>query len=150
MIARSWGWLRRRSPRKVLAVLLLVALIGTALGFSSVQLWAEYHLRAAERQLQADQLEQAQASIDRVRRVWPHSGRALLVAARVARRLDQYEKAEELLEACRGVLGNVEPVRLEELMLSLQRGEATAQAEALAWGMIDADHAERHNLLEAM
>jgi predicted Zn-dependent protease len=150
MTARFWRWLRRQPPRKLLAVLLLLGLIGTALGFSLVQLWAEHQLAAAERHLRAHQLEQAQASIDRVRRVWPHSGRALLLAARIARHGDRYEEADELLGACRKVLGNAEALQTEELLLSLQRGEATAQTEALVWRLIDGGHAERLELLEAM
>src|SRR5262249_38986205 len=54
--------------------------------------------------------------------VWPNDPDALVLAARAARRLEEFERAERLLDKARGMKRNYDPLT-ERLMLRAARGE---------------------------
>src|SRR5262249_2203446 len=69
----------------------------------------------------------AHALLARYLSLWPGDKRAHLLAARVARRLKQYDEAEEHLRRCRQE-GGSEAVALEHALLEVQRGREDSLA----------------------
>lgn len=144
------SWLIKGRRWKTAAVVCLSLLILGLCTYCGLVLYAEHHLQAAQTHLNDDRFDQAEASLRKALRFWPNSGRARLLAAQLARRTDRYEDAEEELRRCRNVLGNVEAVQLEEMLLSIQRGDVPRTTEDVAWGMIERRHERRFELLEAL
>jgi tetratricopeptide (TPR) repeat protein len=83
--------LRRRG-----LLVVLVLLLGIAIG-AGPRLLAWYHLRRGQAELQQYHAEEAQRHLDACLKLWPRNVTAHLLAARAARRLDDYEQAEEHL-----------------------------------------------------
>ncbi len=139
----SWP---RRHPR-LLALLLLLAVPGA--GAAGVSLWARYHLDAARRALDRDDLDEAQNHLDLCLKV-PFRGAAVhLLAAQTAHRRDDYAEAERHLAACEQMSGMTKEAARERLLLTAQQGELEG-VEELLQGHTSADDPEAVRTLEAL
>jgi predicted Zn-dependent protease len=148
---RLFFWLVKlaRRPR---FLLVFAILLGSA-ALAAPWLWAGYHLRQARLEMQRYHSAEARHHLAAYLQLWPHDVAAHLLAARAARRLEDYEDAEQqLLQAQRdqwkasedlilewalqrAALGNLE--QTESYLLSLVKedsNQALLACEALAEG----------------
>jgi predicted Zn-dependent protease len=87
-----------RRPRSLVTLALL---LGCA-ALVAPWLWAGYHLRQARSDLERYHCEEARRHLSAYLQLWPHDVTAHLLAARAARRLEDYREAEQhLLQAQR-------------------------------------------------
>jgi hypothetical protein len=135
-----------RHPRLALLALVL-ALAGAAI--ASALLWAQYHLRAAERAAERYAFDEAQHHLDLYLRVHPRDAAAHLLAARTARRRDAYDEAEDHLAACLRYEGMTEAAALEGRLLTAQQGDL-ADMEGSLQARTGADRPEAALVLEAL
>jgi predicted Zn-dependent protease len=137
---------RQRRVRLFLAAAVLV-LGGVAARLS----WAEYHFRAAERDLERRAFPSAHEHLAKYLHVWPRSRTGHLLAARAARRAGDLAEAERHLAACAGVRGaDLAALALEEHLLDAQRGVLTPDAEAFLWERVRQGHPQGADVLHAM
>jgi tetratricopeptide (TPR) repeat protein len=139
--------LPRIRSKRTWVLLLLFGLLATIAGRF---LWAEYHLRAARRDLERRAYPEAQAHLARYLRVWPRSPTAQLLAARCARGLGDLDEAERLLAACRQRGADLEAVALERSLLHAQRGTLAREGEELLWLRVEQQHPETPRILESL
>src|SRR5258707_1042465 len=98
LLGRCARWGRRLLDRRSLAVLVLLGLLGLSGWLLGPACLAEYHLRAARRAADRYHNLQAQDHLQRCLDIRPRNPRALLLAARVARRVGSFAIAEGWLE----------------------------------------------------
>src|SRR5262249_45744086 len=112
-------WLSKLYRRRRL-VLGLLLLVGIAVP-TTPRLWAWYHLRQAQVELQRYHPDKAHRHLDACLRLWPRDVTAHLLAARAARQLENFDEAEEhLRQAQRG-----QPEPSEEVVLEWVLHRAT-------------------------
>src|SRR5262249_45019862 len=133
----SWlGWLARQPLHLLVCVLLLVLFVfGAWLG--GLQLWAWYHSRAGRAQLERYHSPAAIEHLVKCLEIWPHDPDALVLAARAARRLEDFDLAESFLDKARGMRRNYDPV-METLLLRAARGEL-AEVEKICQQRVEQD-----------
>jgi tetratricopeptide (TPR) repeat protein len=119
---RGKGMLRRHPRLALLALALGVLGAGTA----GALLWAQYHLRAAERALARYAFDEAHHHLDLCLTVRPRSASVHLLAAQAARRRDAYAEAGRHLAASERLGGVTQATTLERMLLTAQRGELRA------------------------
>jgi tetratricopeptide (TPR) repeat protein len=86
------------------------------------QLWALYHLRAAEQALARYDFDVALGEFERCLEVWSHRFSTQFQAARAARRAGRYDLAEKYLSECEKT-GVTAETALERAMLRAQQGD---------------------------
>src|SRR6516165_3359191 len=128
-----------RSPKRLLAVLGLLALIGTGGVVAGRYLWAEYHFRAAKEALAGYRLRQARAHLVRCLEVWPDSGMTHLLLGRVDRLLGEFASAEEHLTAAQRHLNHTDELDREYIFLQAQTGQMDAWVPYLR-RLVEEDH----------
>src|SRR5262249_37737011 len=111
-----------RRPLLLVACAALLALFGFGAWMGTRQIWAWHEFRAGRTALERYSPLEASEHFEACLQVWPNDPDALVLAARAARRLDAFEKAEELLNRAHGMKRNYDPI-LERLMLRAARGE---------------------------
>jgi tetratricopeptide (TPR) repeat protein len=110
-----------RSSRLLLLLLILAAL--AAGGYATWRWrWTAQLLSQGEEALAGREYTKAHEQLARYLSLRPSDTRAHLLAARVARRLKQYDEAEEHLRRCRQDGGVREAVAVEHALLEVQRG----------------------------
>ena len=129
----------RRRPGRVALLLCLLGLIGLGGGLIARYVRAELSCRAAQAALLRRDLAEARAQLETCLRVWPQSPRVRLLAAQEARRSGRLDEAEEHLAVCRRLHLSSEALNLEEVLLSVQRGNLLPFEQGLL------DYAERHD-----
>ncbi len=135
-------------PRRALAVLALLALIALAawpLGQAGL---AAYHLRAGRRAVALYHNPQAQDHLQACLRLRPREPEALLLAARVARRVGSFELAGQCLDRCQDV-GDAEALVLERVLLRAARGEVD-EVSAYCRARVETDHPAAPLVREAL
>lgn len=140
---RSQRWLRR------VTVALLLLFIALGLFAVSVHVWAEYHFRLAEREIQRVQLIRARRHIDKCLQIWPQSYRVNFLAARLSRRLGDLDQAEKHLQICQNLAGHREEIFLERLLIRAQSGEPDAVLPALR-DLVQKNHPDSNLILESL
>jgi tetratricopeptide (TPR) repeat protein len=134
--------------RRTLAVLFLLALIG----LGGWMLWqgslAEYHLRAGRRAVARYHNLQAQYHLQGCLRLRPREPQALLLAARVARRVGSFDLAEQFLGKYQD-LADDDDLVLERVLLRAARGEVD-EVSAFCRARIEANHLVAPLVREAM
>lgn len=105
--------------------------------------------RQADAALERHDLVSAAAYLDQYLEARPNDEVALLVAARTARRLEQYSQAEALLIRCQEVGGVTDETRLEWDLFRVQQGELGAIHTRLR-ATIGPDHPDAPLVLEAL
>ena len=71
---------RRQQARRITLIMLLLALTGFGLFSAGRHLWAEYHFRAAQKELERHALAAAQQHLMQCLAIWPDSADACLLA----------------------------------------------------------------------
>src|SRR5262249_44648408 len=128
----------------------LLALTGVGALLAGVQLWAGYHYHEARRALERYRLAEARAHLDRCLRVWSSRFEVCLLAAQVARRMDDYEDAERRLARCRQLRPDAqEEVALEQTLIRAQRGGMDSVQPHLK-SLVEEHHPATTLILEAM
>lgn len=125
---------------------LLVVLGGGALG---CHLWASWHYREAQRDLDRRLFAEAQQHLAAALKIWPWSADTYLLAARTARRAKDYETANRYLRASARYGGSASAVLLESQLLRAQRGEL-AQVEMYLVGCVQKDHPDTPDIVEVL
>ncbi len=119
LLRRVAGWLSR--PRVWAGLGIVAGVLGAVGYFVGPPVWAEYHLRAATRELDRHHPGAARAHLDRVLRVRPDSADVHRLAARAARRDGDLDAAHQHLVACQ----KLEPKPTEETLLEWAMFRAT-------------------------
>jgi tetratricopeptide (TPR) repeat protein len=135
-------WLRRSLGVALLAVL------GFGGWMVGRQLWAEYHLRAAQRDHGARRFDAAREHLTACLAVQPHSVAAHLLAARVARRAGDFAAAEEHVDHCQTLAGVTPDVQLERALIQVQQGELDTLIPQLRT-LVEEGHSDKLLILEA-
>jgi tetratricopeptide (TPR) repeat protein len=139
-----------RRPFRSLAILLLLGLVLLGAWMAGLHAWAYYHFRAGRAAEQKYHDAEAAGHLQECLRVWPRDPDALLLAARTARRMDQNDVAEQLLDRCAELPNRPhEELRLERLCLRADRGELDDVMDA-CWTRVKKDDASTPLVLEAM
>lgn len=130
-------------------ILVILALAGLGLGIAGRVAAPGRELAAAEGALGRHDLVAARFHVDRCLARWPSDERALLVAARVARRSDDCAGAERLLTASEQSMGPTDASRLEWALLGAQQGDFAAEEKVLQSAVIG-KHPATPVILEAL
>jgi tetratricopeptide (TPR) repeat protein len=140
-----------RTRGRRLLVWALVGLILTALGLGLAgrALWPAGELDAAERALRRHDPSAARGHLDRYLAHRPGYDRALLLAARAARRADASADAERFLSDYEAEAGPSEASRLEWALLGAQQGDFAGEEERLQ-SAVAHNHPESDAILEAV
>jgi tetratricopeptide (TPR) repeat protein len=113
-----------RHPSRGLAVALLLLLIGGGTGMAGMYLWGAYHLRAARAALERYHNNEAMWHLQACLAVRPHDAEAILLAARAARRANNLDEADRILDQYQVERGkDDEDLFLERVLVRVQRGE---------------------------
>ena len=91
--------------RRWLLIALMLPVLGLGVYIAAWQLWAEYHFRAAQKDLERRELSSARGHLAHCLEVWPNGLGTCLLAARTARRARDYDTAEHLLNTYRKLGG---------------------------------------------
>jgi tetratricopeptide (TPR) repeat protein len=127
------------------AGLILTAL---GLGLAGRALWPAGELEAAERALRRHDPVAARGHLDRYLARRPHYDRALLLAARAARRADACADAERFLSAYEDEAGPSDASRLEWTLLGAQQGDFAGEEERLQTALVN-NHPDSEAIMEA-
>jgi tetratricopeptide (TPR) repeat protein len=106
--------------------------VGITTVYVTQSLTAKGQLDAAERASRRYDFVAARQHLQQVLRRWPANVRAQFLAARVARRLDDYADAERLLTAFEQAHGVTDDSKLEWTLLTVQQGDLSAEKEFVA------------------
>src|SRR5438132_13789203 len=109
--------------RHPLSTVVVLAVLGLLAFFGGRHLWADHHLRLAQRALDTLDLSGAEAHLRQCLRVRPMNGQVHVLLAQVARRTQNYEEADHELEICEQLGVRTEQAELERLLLRVQRGD---------------------------
>jgi tetratricopeptide (TPR) repeat protein len=124
-----------RRPRFLLALALILGSTVLA-GF---WLWSNYHLRQARLKLQQYHCEEARDHLSAYLQLWPHDVGAHLMAARAARRLEDFGEAEQQLLLAQGQRRKVPDEVLLEWALQRATEGNLEQAESYLLPLIQED-----------
>ena len=109
--------------RHPLSTVVVLAALGLPAFLGGRYLWADHHLRLAERALDSLDLTGAEVHLRQCLRIWPADGRVHVLLAQIARRTQNYDQAEHELEICAQLGVRTEQAELERLLLRVQRGD---------------------------
>jgi tetratricopeptide (TPR) repeat protein len=137
-----------RHPVRSFAVALLLALIGGGVGMAGFQLWANYHLRAARSAVEHYHDTEAMEHLAAYIRARPEDGEGLLLSARVARRLEAFEQAEQFLNTYRSLYGEDDNLILERVLLRAATGDVD-EISRFAKKLVEQDSSASSLILEA-
>jgi tetratricopeptide (TPR) repeat protein len=137
------------SPRRLAFFAIVLVLLGAAGKFAFDHLWAWHHWRAGRDRMEKYHSREALEHLEACLQVWPRDAEALLLAARAARRLSDFDRAERHLDGCARQSGQSEHVALERLMLRAARGEVDAVGNTCQT-LIDQGHPQTPLIYEAL
>ncbi len=139
-----------RHPARSLAIALLLLLIGGGTGMAGVYLWGSYHLRAARAALERYHNNEAILHLHACLSVRPHDAEALLLAARAARRGNNLDDADHLLDQYQAARGkDDDDLFLERVLVRVQRGEIDSVSN-YCQSLIEKDDLAAPLVLEAL
>jgi tetratricopeptide (TPR) repeat protein len=127
----------------------LLVIIGLGLASAAVNLKAYYHFRNAERAVEHHRLKEAREQLDQCLKLWPESGRAHLLAGRLARRMGDFKHAKRHYDACYRAQGPSDDLALERILAQAQSGMMDKWATKLA-PLIEEDESKAVLILEAL
>lgn len=131
------------------AITVLAALLGLGAYIEVKNLIARNHYREAVRAVDANQLADARRHLDECLAFWKKDAEVHFLAARVCRRLREFEEAERHLDICRQIGFDPEKTALERAMMQAQR-ENPAQVESYLRARVDEFHPDWALVLEAL
>jgi tetratricopeptide (TPR) repeat protein len=135
-------------PGRVLAVALLVALIAAGAALAGTHLWARYHFQAAQLAAQRTHNTEALEHLETYLRLRPRDPDALLLAARVARRLEAFDHAALFLQRYQAERGENDDLLLERVLLRAESGEMD-QVALFGHTLVQQEHPASSLILEA-
>ncbi len=122
--ARWTSLLQRYRGLLIGLVLVLAVLLGWAGYRTRAYFMARADLNAAQQAYEQQQWSQARLRVDACLRSRPEDLGAHLLAARIARHLDEREEAEKQLGVCETLAGSeTQPIQVERALLRLQKGD---------------------------
>jgi predicted Zn-dependent protease len=139
----------RRRWSRVLAVVLLLALIALGAWLIGVQLWGLSHFGAARAAVERGHNAAAREHLQACLRLWPHDPTCLLLAARTAWRSNTFEEAQTILELYARSHGKDDNYLLEWSLLHAARGDA-ADVSKFCQAHVDQDLPDAPLILEAL
>lgn len=143
-------WIDAARRRRALAGAIgALAVTGLAVWIGWRVVWPAAFLREVQQALEREDLAAARAGLDRHLARWPGNGRALLLAARVARRSDACADAERFLVGFEQAQGQTDASRLEWALLGVQQGDFGRDEDRLR-SYVDRNHPEATVILEAL
>lgn len=127
-LARLRQWVRTigRRPGRSLTVVGALLTLGVAGWLIAQQVWASYHWGRARAEANLHHYPQAKHHLMICHRVWPDDRATLLLAARVARRLNLFDEADAFLTRYHEVSGENDDLLVERVLLRCERGEVDA------------------------
>jgi predicted Zn-dependent protease len=128
---------------------LLLALIGLGVYAAGWQIAGAIALHKARQELERGEFVPARDHLAFCLRVWPGDAAMHLLAARAARRAEDYEAAERHLKVCRQLQAGGEATRLEGALLLAQRGDLGPVESYLVHHVQD-NHPDTVWILEAL
>jgi tetratricopeptide (TPR) repeat protein len=138
-----------RSRRRLLAAVVLLGLLGAAAFLARPHLAAWYHFRAARSALDRYHNREAIQHLQICLKTWPADAEALLLAARIARRVGNYVEAEIALNKYQAQRGYDGAAALERILLHAESGEVDRAAGCCKY-WIDQGHPDAPFIFEAM
>lgn len=111
------------SPRRLAALAASLLVLGVAAKLLVPHALAWHHFRTATGLLERYHAREADEHLQTCLKTWPGDVQVLLAAARAARRLGDFERAEGYLRRCGGAEGHDDDVALEWILLRAARGE---------------------------
>jgi tetratricopeptide (TPR) repeat protein len=133
MSADLTPWYRR--PRRLLALLIGLALLAGAGWYGGREAWGHYHWRRARTAADHRDFPAALDHLAHCRTVWPEAGAVYLESARVARRAGRLGEADDFLHTAREREGSTPEVTRERLFLAAAGGQFPAVEEAIRAGL---------------
>src|SRR5438105_4972680 len=112
-----------RHPLRKLAVATLLGLITVGVGLASLSVWAWHHFHAAQDCLQRYHDREAREHLQAYLSVRPRDGQALLLSARVARRLGAFDEADQFLDRYLAIHGQDDDLLVERVLVRANLGE---------------------------
>ena len=137
-----------RRPLVLLACMALLGLFAFGVLIAAQNIMAWYHYRSGRAALERYHPLDASRHFAACLTVWPNDPDALVLAARAARRLEEFDRAEMLLNKARGMKRNYDPVT-ERLMLRAARGELD-EVEKLCQARVEQNDPDSSLILEAL
>jgi tetratricopeptide (TPR) repeat protein len=113
------------------------------------QFWAARHFRAAQTELDRNHYDRAKDHLQVCTQVWPDDPATLLLAARVARRTNAHDHADQFLNRYRATRGEDDDLILERALLRSERGEVDAVSDFCA-KLVEQGHPQSPLILEAL
>ncbi|HVI84045.1 MAG TPA: tetratricopeptide repeat protein, partial [bacterium] len=138
-----------RRPVRALAVLTLLAVIGTSFWLTGRRLWAQYHLGAARDAVAHYHSLDAISHLEVCLGQWPDHPESLLLAARTARRLKAFPDAERYLDRYLRACGEDDELNLERILLRAEEGEVDAVVN-FCRALVAKEHPASSLVLEAL
>lgn len=120
------------SWRKLLAAILLIALIGLGLAVPYRHWRAEADFAASESAYRDWRLVEARESLNSYFEVQPNSFAGHLLMARISRRAKYYDEAGVHLDICEILPGPVEDIALERDLIQAHQGDLTRESSLLS------------------
>jgi tetratricopeptide (TPR) repeat protein len=130
--ARLVAWKRRHPWLAAGGLVVLLALLGWA-GYQGIWYWrGRSQYRAAQLAVDRHDWAAANEHLKVALRDWPRSTDSRLLAARVARRRDRFDDAEEHLDACQQLEGReTQAIKVERSLIRVHQGDLAGQEEFL-------------------
>ena len=139
----------KRSPLRLFVTACCLVLFGVGCYLGGRYLWAAYHFRQAERAIDRRDWPQARANLRLCLEVWPRSAATHFLAARTARRADDYEDAVQHLDECERLVGRPKDLELERALLRAQQGDI-GPVERYLVDRVEQDDPDAPLILEAL
>lgn len=136
--------------RRFWLVLLILIVLGGTLWLGGRHLWAWYHFRAAQSDLEQYHSAEALAHLKSCLSVWPTSAPTNLLACRAARRTGDFEQARRYLQECQRLEGDPSAEStLEEALLHATMGDLD-RVEAYLEGWVEKNPTQAPLVWEAL
>lgn len=141
---------RTRYPRTTLTAAALFLLIAVGAGMAGAYLWAAYHLRSAREALERYHTNEALPHLQASLIVWPSDPETLFLAARAARRMGEFDRADHYLDKYQVLRGkDAEDLFIERVLVSAERGEVDPVSR-FCQALVEQDHPATPLILEAL
>lgn len=137
----------RRVPRAVVTAA-LVAVAGFSLFLVGRSALAWHYHRRAQQAIAAGKLEEGLADLERCLQIQTRNGEAHFLAARTARRNNEYQTAEKHLKRAQELAWNKDQIQLERALMRAQR-ENPAVVEAYLQACLHNEHPDAIYIYEA-
>jgi tetratricopeptide (TPR) repeat protein len=141
--------LKLRHPGRLAVLAAALAVLGAACAVGGTHLRAWYHWHAARRALERYHNDEAWGHLQVCLQTWPKDATTRLLAARAARRTEDFEEAERQLAECQRLDLRSESAMLEWALLQAHKGRLDLVERHLCH-LVDEGHPDTPLVLEAL